>query len=136
MDKIVIKGGNKLTGEVKVEGAKNAVLPILTASLLASDKPSKLVNVPALSDVETINNVLTTLNADVTYKKDENAVVVDATKTLNEEAPYEYVSKMRASILVMGPLLAETQDMLLLHCLVVVQLEVDRLSNTLKVLKL
>ncbi|MDT3992150.1 UDP-N-acetylglucosamine 1-carboxyvinyltransferase, partial [Staphylococcus aureus] len=93
-------------GEVKVEGAKNAVLPILTASLLASDKPSKLVNVPALSDVETINNVLTTLNADVTYKKDENAVVVDATKTLNEEAPYEYVSKMRASILVMGPLLA------------------------------
>ncbi|MFG6221527.1 UDP-N-acetylglucosamine 1-carboxyvinyltransferase [Staphylococcus aureus] len=106
MYKIVIKGGNKLTGEVKVEGAKNAVLPILTASLLASDKPSKLVNVPALSDVETINNVLTTLNADVTYKKDENAVVVDATKTLNEEAPYEYVSKMRASILVMGPLLA------------------------------
>lgn len=106
MDKIVIKGGNKLTGEVKVEGAKNAVLPILTASLLASDKPSKLVNVPALSDVETINNILTTLNADVTYKKDENAVVVDATKTLNEEAPYEYVSKMRASILVMGPLLA------------------------------
>ncbi|HCV9407028.1 TPA: UDP-N-acetylglucosamine 1-carboxyvinyltransferase [Staphylococcus aureus] len=106
MDKIVIKGGNKLTGEVKVEGAKNAVLPILTASLLASDKPSKLVNVPALSDVETINNVLTTLNAEVTYKKDENAVVVDATKTLNEEAPYEYVSKMRASILVMGPLLA------------------------------
>ncbi|KAC03985.1 UDP-N-acetylglucosamine 1-carboxyvinyltransferase 1 [Staphylococcus aureus VET0195R] len=106
MDKIVIKGGNKLTGEVKVEGAKNAVLPILTASLLASDKPSKLVNVPALSDVETINNVLTTLNADVTYKKDENAVVVDATKTLNEEAPYEYVSKLRASILVMGPLLA------------------------------
>ncbi|HDC6054240.1 TPA: UDP-N-acetylglucosamine 1-carboxyvinyltransferase [Staphylococcus aureus] len=106
MDKIVIKGGNKLTGEVKVEGAKNAVLPILTASLLASDKPSKLVNVPALSDVETINNVLTTLNADVTYKKDENSVVVDATKTLNEEAPYEYVSKMRASILVMGPLLA------------------------------
>ncbi|KAH28476.1 UDP-N-acetylglucosamine 1-carboxyvinyltransferase [Staphylococcus aureus] len=101
-----MKGGNKLTGEVKVEGAKNAVLPILTASLLASDKPSKLVNVPALSDVETINNVLTTLNADVTYKKDENAVVVDATKTLNEEAPYEYVSKMRASILVMGPLLA------------------------------
>ena len=106
MDKIVINGGNQLKGEVKVEGAKNAVLPILTASLLASDKPSKLVNVPALSDVETINNVLTTLNADVTYKKDENAVVVDATKTLNEEAPYEYVSKMRASILVMGPLLA------------------------------
>ena len=57
MDKIEIKGGNRLTGEVKVSGAKNAVLPILTASLLASDGESKLLNVPALSDVETINNV-------------------------------------------------------------------------------
>ena len=106
MDKIVINGGNRLTGEVKVEGAKNAVLPVLTASLLASEGQSKLVNVPALSDVETINNVLSTLNADVSYNKEENAVKVDATQNLNEEAPYEYVSKMRASILVMGPLLA------------------------------
>lgn len=106
MDKIVINGGNRLTGEVKVEGAKNAVLPVLTASLLASEGQSKLVNVPALSDVETINNVLSTLNADVSYNKEENAVKVDATQKLNEEAPYEYVSKMRASILVMGPLLA------------------------------
>ena len=106
MDKIVINGGNRLTGEVNVEGAKNAVLPVLTASLLASEGQSKLVNVPELSDVETINNVLSTLNANVEYDKDKNAVKVDATKTLNEEAPYEYVSKMRASILVMGPLLA------------------------------
>lgn len=60
MDKIVIKGGNKLTGEVKVEGAKMQYYQYWQASLLASDKPSKLVNVPALSDVETINNVLTT----------------------------------------------------------------------------
>lgn len=85
---------------------QNAVLPVLTASLLASEGQSKLVNVPALSDVETINNVLSTLNADVSYNKEENAVKVDATQKLNEEAPYEYVSKMRASILVMGPLLA------------------------------
>ena len=92
MDKIVINGGNRLTGEVKVEG-KNAVLPVLTA-LLASEGQSKLVNVPALSDVETINNVLSTLNADVSYNKEENAVKVDATQKLNEEAPYEYVSKM------------------------------------------
>ena len=56
--------------------------------------------------LETINNVLSTLNANVEYDKDKNTVKVDATKTLNEEAPYEYVSKMRASILVMGPLLA------------------------------
>lgn len=106
MDKIVIKGGNRLTGEVKVEGAKNAVLPVLTASLLASEGQSKLVNVPDLSDVVTINNVLSTLNANVEYNKEEGAVLVDASTTLKEEAPYEYVSKMRASILVMGPLLA------------------------------
>ena len=106
MDKIVIKGGNRLTGEVKVEGAKNAVLPVLTASLLASEGQSKLVNVPDLSDVVTINNVLSTLNANVEYNKEEGLVLVDASTTLKEEAPYEYVSKMRASILVMGPLLA------------------------------
>ncbi|MCY1606926.1 UDP-N-acetylglucosamine 1-carboxyvinyltransferase [Staphylococcus pettenkoferi] len=106
MDKIVIKGGNTLRGEVQVSGAKNAVLPVLTASLLASKGQSILRNVPALSDVETINNVISTLNAEVAYDKDSESVTVDATKTLNDEAPYEYVSKMRASILVMGPLLA------------------------------
>lgn len=106
MDKIVIKSGNKLTGEVKASGAKNAVLPVLTAALLAGEGKSKLLNVPALSDVETINNVISTLNAEVSYDKDGEAVTVDATKDLFEEAPYEYVSKMRASILVMGPLLA------------------------------
>jgi UDP-N-acetylglucosamine 1-carboxyvinyltransferase len=106
MDKIVIKSGNKLTGEVKASGAKNAVLPVLTAALLAGEGTSKLLNVPALSDVETINNVISTLNAEVSYDKDGEAVIVDATKDLFEEAPYEYVSKMRASILVMGPLLA------------------------------
>ena len=85
MDKIVIKGGNRLTGEVKVEGAKNAVLPVLTASLLASEGQSKLVNVPDLSDVVTINNVLSTLNANVEYNKEEGAVLVDASTTLKEE---------------------------------------------------
>ena len=106
MDKIIINGGNRLTGEVQVEGAKNAVLPILTASLLASEGQSKLTNVPDLSDVVTINNVLSTLNAKVDYDKENGSVTVDASATLNEEAPYEYVSKMRASVLVMGPLLA------------------------------
>lgn len=106
MDKIVVKGGNQLKGNMQVEGAKNAVLPIITASLLASNGKSTLCNVPALSDVETINNVLRVLNAKVTYKEKDQSVIVDATKDLSEEAPYEYVSKMRASILVMGPLLA------------------------------
>lgn len=106
MDRIIVKGGNTLKGEVGVEGAKNAVLPILTASLLASDGKSELVNVPALSDVETINNVLSVLNAKINYSEKQQSVTVDASKDLSEEAPYEYVSKMRASILVMGPLLA------------------------------
>ncbi|EII2104656.1 UDP-N-acetylglucosamine 1-carboxyvinyltransferase [Staphylococcus pseudintermedius] len=106
MDRIIVKGGNTLKGEVGVEGAKNAVLPILTASLLASDGKSELVNVPALSDVETINNVLSLLNAKIKYNEKQQSVTVDASKDLSEEAPYEYVSKMRASILVMGPLLA------------------------------
>ncbi|EHD7783046.1 UDP-N-acetylglucosamine 1-carboxyvinyltransferase [Staphylococcus pseudintermedius] len=106
MDRIIVKGGNTPKGEVGVEGAKNAVLPILTASLLASDGKSELVNVPALSDVETINNVLSVLNAKIKYNEKQQSVTVDASKDLSEEAPYEYVSKMRASILVMGPLLA------------------------------
>ncbi|ELI5452544.1 UDP-N-acetylglucosamine 1-carboxyvinyltransferase [Staphylococcus pseudintermedius] len=106
MERIIVKGGNTLKGEVGIEGAKNAVLPILTASLLASDGKSELVNVPALSDVETINNVLSVLNAKIKYNEKQQSVTVDASKDLSEEAPYEYVSKMRASILVMGPLLA------------------------------
>ncbi|MGX0848873.1 UDP-N-acetylglucosamine 1-carboxyvinyltransferase [Staphylococcus auricularis] len=104
-DKIVINGGHKLTGEVQIEGAKNAVLPVLTASLLAAEGTSVLRNVPALSDVDTINNVISNLNADVKYDQAAGTVTVDATQELYEEAPYEYVSKMRASILVMGALL-------------------------------
>ncbi|WP_323704243.1 UDP-N-acetylglucosamine 1-carboxyvinyltransferase [Mammaliicoccus sp. Dog046] len=106
MDKIVVKGGATLNGTVVVEGAKNAVLPILTATLLPNNGQSTLTNVPKLSDVDTINTVLTHLNAEIEYDADQNTVKVDASKTLKIEAPYEYVSKMRASILVMGPLLA------------------------------
>ncbi|HBV04925.1 MULTISPECIES: UDP-N-acetylglucosamine 1-carboxyvinyltransferase [Mammaliicoccus] len=106
MDKIVVKGGKRLEGTVVVEGAKNAVLPILTATLLPSEGQSVLTNVPKLSDVDTINNVLTHLNAEIEYEADNNTVKVDSSNPLKIEAPYEYVSKMRASILVMGPLLA------------------------------
>lgn len=106
MDKIVVKGGATLNGTVVVEGAKNAVLPILTATLLPNSGQSTLTNVPKLSDVDTINTVLTHLNAEIEYDADQNTVKVDASNTLKIEAPYEYVSKMRASILVMGPLLA------------------------------
>lgn len=104
MEKIIVTGGNKLKGCVRVEGAKNAVLPVLAATLLASEGKSIIKDVPTLSDVYTINEVVRCLNTDVHFE--DNIVTVDATKDLFIEAPFEYVRKMRASILVMGPLLA------------------------------
>lgn len=104
MEKIIVRGGKQLNGSVRVEGAKNAVLPILAASLLASDGKNVLFDVPALSDVYTINEVLRHLNVDVVFE--DGHVVIDAQKELNIEAPFEYVRKMRASVQVMGPLLA------------------------------
>ncbi len=104
MDKIIVKGGNVLKGTVNIEGAKNSVLPVITASLIASEGTSTLIDVPTLDDVYTINEVLRNLNAEVNFEN--NQVTVDATKELKTEAPFEFVSKMRASILVLGPLLA------------------------------
>ena len=104
MEKIIVRGGQRLNGTVKVEGAKNSVLPVLAATLLASDGKSVIRDVPTLSDVYTINEVLRNLNAEVVFEN--NTVVVDASRELNEEAPFEYVRKMRASVLVMGSLLA------------------------------
>ena len=107
MEKIIIQGGNnRLVGTVKIEGAKNAVLPLLAATILASEGKTTLKNVPVLSDVFTMNNVVRGLNTQVNFNRDENTVVVDATQPLSEEAPYKYVSKMRASIVVLGPILA------------------------------
>jgi len=106
VDKIIVTGGHKLQGKVRVEGAKNAVLPILAAALLASKGENVIKEVPNLADVFTINEVLKSLNAAVTYIPEDNAVYIDATKELSSEAQFEFVSKMRASILVMGSLLA------------------------------
>ncbi len=106
VDKIIVTGGQKLQGKVRVEGAKNAVLPILAAALLASKGENVIKEVPNLADVYTINEVLKSLNADVTYIPEDNIVYIDATKDLSSEAQFEFVSKMRASILVMGSLLA------------------------------
>ncbi|MDN5575023.1 MAG: UDP-N-acetylglucosamine 1-carboxyvinyltransferase [Pediococcus sp.] len=108
MDKIIVKGGNRLKGVVKIEGAKNAVLPILAAGILASEGQVELSNVPILSDVYTMNNVLRFLNVDVEFDEAQHEIRMDATKKVSTEAPFEYVSKMRASIVVMGPLLART----------------------------
>lgn len=104
MDKIIVRGGKQLQGTVRVEGAKNAVLPVLAAALLASEGKNIIHDVPTLSDVYTINEVLRNLNTEVGFRN--NTVTVDASKDLHVEAPFEYVRKMRASILVMGPLLA------------------------------
>ncbi|WP_027408003.1 UDP-N-acetylglucosamine 1-carboxyvinyltransferase [Anoxybacteroides tepidamans] len=106
MEKIIVRGGNRLSGTVKVEGAKNAVLPVIAATLLASEGKSVIHDVPALSDVYTISEVLRYLNAEVAMEG--NQVTVDASRELKIEAPFEYVRKMRASVLVMGPLLART----------------------------
>lgn len=104
MEKIIVRGGRRLSGSVKVEGAKNAVLPVIAATLLASDGKCVIKDVPTLSDVYTINEVLRYLNANVAFS--DNTVTVDASGDLRVEAPFEYVRKMRASVLVMGSLLA------------------------------
>jgi UDP-N-acetylglucosamine 1-carboxyvinyltransferase len=106
LDKIIVSGGNALKGSVKVEGAKNAVLPILAASLLASNGKSLLKEVPNLADVSIIGEVLKSLNATVQYNVLANEMTIDASTQLSSEAQFEFVSKMRASILVMGSLLA------------------------------
>src|SRR5690625_6924077 len=99
MDKSIVKGGKRLYGNVKVERAKNAVLPVLAASIIASEGKSVISDVPTLDDVYTINEVLRNLNAKVHFKN--NQVTIDATDHLLTEAPFEYVRKMRASVLVL-----------------------------------
>lgn len=106
MEEIIVRGGKQLKGTVHIEGAKNAVLPILAATLLAEEGTTTLSNVPVLSDVFTMNQVIRYLNTDVEFDEEKKEITVNATRQLNVEAPYEYVSQMRASIVVMGPLLA------------------------------
>jgi UDP-N-acetylglucosamine 1-carboxyvinyltransferase len=104
VQKIVIRGGARLRGEVRVSGAKNAALPILASSLLAQGR-SIYRNVPALGDVRTMGRLLGKLGAEIDDKP-AGTMVVDATKITELEAPYELVKTMRASVLVLGPLCA------------------------------
>lgn len=107
LDKIIVEGGNtKLEGEVTIEGAKNAVLPLLAATILPTEGKTILHNVPILSDVYTMNNVVRGLDIAVDFNEEDNQVIVDASGDILDEAPYEYVSQMRASIVVLGPILA------------------------------
>jgi UDP-N-acetylglucosamine 1-carboxyvinyltransferase len=104
MDKLLIEGGVRLEGEVRASGAKNATLPILCASLLTADE-LVLSNVPYLEDVSTTNRLLAQMGAEVTVT-DRAGVTVRANALTTCTAPYELVRTMRASILVLGPLLA------------------------------
>ena len=103
MAKIIVKKSNPLKGSVRIDGAKNAVLPIIAATLLAKGK-SVLREVPNLKDVHVISDLLRHLGAEVEYEG--TTLTVDATNLTTYDAPYELVRKMRASFLVMGPLLA------------------------------
>ncbi|MCF7792551.1 MAG: UDP-N-acetylglucosamine 1-carboxyvinyltransferase [Candidatus Cloacimonetes bacterium] len=103
MDKFIINGGKTLSGSVQISGAKNAILPIMAASLLAKGK-SVLHNVPHLNDIKMMAHVMRVIGARIDFE--DNTMEIDATHASFCEAPYELVSKMRASIYVMGPLLA------------------------------
>lgn len=103
MDRFLITGGKRLDGEVRISGAKNAALPLLAATLLATT-PITLTNVPHLKDVSTLIKLIEGLGVTVTYEGD--TVTVDTSTLSNHFAPYELVKTMRASILVLGPLLA------------------------------
>jgi len=103
MDKFIINGGRKLEGSVEISGAKNAILPIMAATLLAKGK-SVLHKVPHLNDIKMMAHVMRVVGARIDFEGD--TMEIDATHASYCEAPYELVSKMRASIYVMGPLLA------------------------------
>ena len=107
MQKIIVTGGARLEGEVRISGAKNAVLPILCATLLA-DAPVRITNVPRLHDVLTTAKLLAGLGAGVVHEGD--AMTVDPRSVNSRLAPYELVKTMRASVLVLGPLLAKFGD--------------------------
>jgi len=105
MDKLLIKGGNQLNGEIYASGAKNSALPILAASLL-SDSPLRVANLPHLNDVTTMIELLGSMGLDITLS-DTGIVEVDASTIKDLNARYELVKTMRASTLVLGPLLAK-----------------------------
>lgn len=104
MEKILVQGGNRLQGRVKVHGAKNAVLPLIAASILPARGKITILEVPMLDDVKTITELLVSLGIDAELKDDR--VDIDAQTFSSTQAPYELVRKMRASFLIMGPLLA------------------------------
>ncbi|ABK60828.1 MULTISPECIES: UDP-N-acetylglucosamine 1-carboxyvinyltransferase [Clostridium] len=105
MEKILIKGGKKLRGEVNISSAKNAILPIIAASILCADKCT-IKNTPMLNDVFVISDVLRDLNADIHINCKDNVMTIDTKNVIDKEPNSELVRKMRASFLIMGPMIA------------------------------
>jgi len=108
-EKIRITGGRQLRGEVQISGAKNAVLKLMAASLLAKGE-SKIYNVPELTDVVIMLNVIEQLGAKTSYNKEEKSLTIDATDLTSVTASYELVSRMRASFIVLGALVGRCKE--------------------------
>jgi len=106
MTRYIINGGRKLNGRVAVEGAKNSALKLMAASILADSK-SIISNVPIIEDVKTMAEVLKALGAGIRIDSKSKTLEIDPSKIDSLETPYELIRKMRASILVAGPLLAK-----------------------------
>lgn len=106
MDKFVVKGPNKLQGKTRVEGSKNAALPLMAAALLVSQGVTVLKNIPPLRDINTMVEVLTHLGARIDYQSARQTMTIDASILTEPSAPYELMRQMRASFLVLGPLMA------------------------------
>src|SRR3974377_160043 len=107
MDKFVIRGGEPLLGTVRVSGAKNAALPCMAAALL-TDQPVILENIPQVRDIQTTRNLLTAMGAEVElgYGRAQHRTTIHCENLVTPEASYELVKTMRASTLVLGPLVA------------------------------
>ncbi|MEN9722578.1 MAG: UDP-N-acetylglucosamine 1-carboxyvinyltransferase [Pseudomonadota bacterium] len=106
MDQMKIVGGKALCGEVEVSGAKNAALPILVSAILAT-KPCRFERVPDLMDIRTLGKLLQNMGMGVQFEREANCAILDPTTIHSQEAPYDLVKTMRASVFVLGPLVAK-----------------------------
>ncbi|OGF20698.1 UDP-N-acetylglucosamine 1-carboxyvinyltransferase [Candidatus Falkowbacteria bacterium RIFOXYB2_FULL_38_15] len=106
MDKFVIEGSRRISGEIEILGVKNGILPLIAASLLASRGKTTITNVPYFRDVATLSQILCQMGASVNYDRASRVIVIDCEQISNFTAPYDLVKQMRASFLVLGPLLA------------------------------
>ena len=109
MQKLVIKGGRKLSGTIEISGSKNATLPILTSTIL-TNKKIILKNVPVVKDVETMVNLLKTIGSSVKFDKKNKKIEILNNKKLKTFAPYYLLKTMRAGVLVLGSLLAKYKN--------------------------